>query len=297
MRTAASATPLVSVITPVYNGRSHVAECIESVARALTFGQIVVEHILIDDGSSDDSVAVIEAATSAFASQGYSGRLLRFGHSGRPAYARNRAIEAARGKYVFCLDHDDLLVQNALRYLAGHLERAGGEVVYGDFLRFDEARGYVVGDDYYGWPHPNSASALYSIFRGEHFYQHSFMFTRRLWSLVGGYDDALTYGEDLDLCTRFILHGHVPVHLPVTTHVHRNHGRNLTAGRNFGSPEWLAEWRAHYRKYASELRHHLAAVQIHEIEHALGLSEAALADPLQAAGVAGVRLDGESGRG
>ena len=274
MESAASVPVLVSVITPVYNGSAHIADCIESVARSLTFGDIAIEHIVVDDGSTDGSAAAIEAAIVANALGAYSGRLLRIGHSGKPSYARNRAIQVAEGKYIFCLDHDDVLLQNSLRYLAGYLEKNASEVVYGDFVQVDGALGYQIGHDYYGWPHRDSAAALYSIFRGEHFYQHSFMFNRSLWELVGGYDDEITYGEDLDLCIRFMLHGRLPQHVPVTTHLHRNHGRNMTAV--YGSLAWLAERKAHYRKYRTDLRHHLTAAQIGEVEDVLGIRRSAL---------------------
>ena len=259
--------PLISVITPVYNGAEHIAACIDSVAHSVTCGRIAVEHIIIDDGSTDGTVAAIDRAMAAVRPpETYDGRLVRIRHSGIPASVRNRGIEAAKGKYIFCLDHDDILLQNSLRYLAGHLETTASEVAYGDFLRCDSTMAYEIGGDYYGWPHPDGYAALYSIFKGEHFYQHSFMFTKRLWQQVGAYDEAITYGEDLDLCTRFILAGHLPIHLPITTHIHRKHGKNLTAGYEHGSPVWLAERQAHYRKYMHQLPLHLSPDQINDIQ-------------------------------
>ncbi len=265
--------PRVSVITPVYNGADHIAACIASVAASVTCGRITVEHIIIDDGSTDGTVAAINRAVAALPPhRSYEGRLVRlFDNSGKPAYARNRGIDAAKGKYIFCLDHDDILLQNTLRYLASHLQTTASEIAYGDFLRCDSAMVYGIGRDYYGWPHPNDRAALYSIFKGDHFYQHSFMFTKRLWNQVGGYDEAITYGEDLDLCIRFILAGHLPIHLPITTHMHREHGKNLSACYEYRSV-WLAEKRAHYHKYMLQLFFHLTADQISDIKHALAIT-------------------------
>lgn len=263
--------PLVSVITPVYNGAEYIAACIDSVAHSVTCGRIAIEHIIIDDGSTDGTVAAIDRAIAAPPST-YEGRLVRIPHSGKPAYARNRGIEAAKGKYIFCLDHDDILLQNTLRNLTSHLETTtASEIAYGDFLRCDSAMIYEIGCDYYGWPHPNGRAALYSIFKGDHFYQHSFMFTKRLWHQVGGYDEAITYGEDLDLCIRFILAGHLPIHLPITTHMHREHGKNLTACYEYRSV-WLAERQAHYRKYMHQLPLHLTPDQISDIQDALQIT-------------------------
>lgn len=266
--------PRVSVITPVYNGADHIAACIASVAASVTCGRIAVEHIIIDDGSTDGTVAVINRAVAALPPpRSYEGCLLRLSdNSGKPAYVRNRGIEAAQGKYIFCLDHDDILLQNTLRYLASHLETTASEVAYGDFLSCDSAMVYEIGRDYYGWPHPNSRAALYSIFKGDHFYQHSFMLTKRLWQQVGGYDEAITYGEDLDLCIRLILAGHLPIYLPITTHIHRNHGKNLTACYDEHPSLCLAELQAHYHKYMHQLPLHLTPDQISDIQDALQIT-------------------------
>ncbi len=266
--------PCVSVITPVYNGVDYIAACIASVAASVTSGCIAVEHIIIDDGSTDGTIAAINRVVVAPPppSRSYECRLVRLSdNSGKPAYVRNRGIEAAKGKYIFCLDHDDILLQNTLRYLASHLETTASEVAYGDFLNCDGAMVYEIGRDYYGWPHPNGRAALYSIFKGDHFYQHSFMLTKRLWQQVDGYDEAITYGEDLDLLIRFILAGHLPIHLPITTHIHRNHGKNLSACYEHRSI-WLAERRAHYHKYMHQLPRHLTPDQISDIQDALQIT-------------------------
>ena len=291
--------PRVSVITPVYNGADHIAACIASVAASVTCGHIAVEHIIIDDGSTDGTVAAINRAVAALLpARSYEGRLVRLSdNSGKPAYGRNRGIETAKGKYIFCLDHDDILLQSTLRYLASHLETTASEIAYGDFLHCDSAMVYEIGRDYYGWPHPNGRAALYSIFKGDHFYQHSFMFTKRLWHQVGGYDEAITYGEDLDLCIRFILAGHLPSHLPITTHIHRNHGKNLTAGYEHRSV-WLAERQAHYHKYMHQLPLHLTPDQMSDIQDALQITASThLNGPLSQKAAAAIVARKETGSG
>lgn len=260
--------PLISVITPVYNGADYVAECMASVARSRTSKHVTVEHILVDDGSTDGTIAAIERAAACYT---YPHRLLRIPHAGKPAHVRNRGIEAARGKYIFCLDHDDALLHNTLQYLAEALEASMQasmtEIVYGDFLRCDGNMSYIVGADYCGRNYADVHEALYSLFKGEHFYQHSFMFSKRLWQQVGGYDEAITFGEDFDLCVRLILGGHIPAHLPITTHLHRNHANSMTACYLDKSvcPVWLAEHRAHYFKHSGALRRYLTTDEIAEI--------------------------------
>lgn len=261
----------ISVITPVYNGAMHIGQAMQSVACSLIDKDIVVEHILIDDGSTDETGVVIEKARSLLIDTAYNCRLLRTAHSGKPAAARNYGIEAARGEFIFCLDHDDVLLQNTLRHLIVYLESGSDEVVYGDFLRCDGAMSYVIGDDYCGKDYCDASAALLSLFLGEHFFQHSLMFTKRLWNEVGGYDKIITFGEDFDLCVRFILAGHVPLHVPVTTHLHRNHADGMTACYLDRSvcPVWLAEHRAHYWKHAQALTRHLSECELSDVMRVL----------------------------
>lgn len=273
--TESTIMPLVSVITPVYNGRNHVKDCLLSVIYSAVGTLVPIEHILIDDGSRDDTVAVIQTVWSNLGkSNPCQYQLIQIQHSGRPSHARNRGIEAAQGKYIFCLDHDDVLLQNTLRYLVTHLESTGKEVAYGDFIRSDENLAYAIGNDYSGRNYPNLRAALFSLFRGEHFFQHSLMFTKRLWQEVGGYDENITFGEDFDLCVRYILARCIPEHLPITTHVHRNHIKSMTAG--YIDPSncsiRLAEHQLHFAKHADALRQHLSIEEINEIRNMLKIT-------------------------
>jgi glycosyltransferase involved in cell wall biosynthesis len=256
---------VISVVTPVYNGKDHIAECVRSVAVAVTNDKITIEHIIIDDGSTDDSLGAIP---SRYRTNLIVRRLAC--HTGKPAAARNAGISFATSKYIFCLDHDDVLIQTALIYLYEHLQAGGLQVAYGDFLRTNATMEYRIGGDYWGWNHQTTQDLLYSIFMGEHFYQHSIMFTRELWQLVGGYDTAITYGEDLDLCIRFILAGHPPAHTRTITHLHRDHGRNLTScydpSLDPSGIAWLAERRAHYHKYQEVLPYYLSPDRIAAIK-------------------------------
>ncbi|WP_103027259.1 glycosyltransferase family 2 protein [Salinibacter altiplanensis] len=89
----------VSILIPCYNSEAHLEETIESALRQ-TWSNC--EIIVVDDGSTDDSLEVART---------YEGRRVRViaqSNQGAPA-ARNRALEAAMGEYIQYLDADDLL--------------------------------------------------------------------------------------------------------------------------------------------------------------------------------------------
>jgi teichuronic acid biosynthesis glycosyltransferase TuaG len=94
------ATPRVSVVIPVYNAAGFVAEAIASVL-AQTMPDW--ELIAVEDGSSDDSLAILQGLATDPRITVLSG-----GPNRGPGPARNRAIAAARGRFIAFLDADDL---------------------------------------------------------------------------------------------------------------------------------------------------------------------------------------------
>jgi teichuronic acid biosynthesis glycosyltransferase TuaG len=99
--------PLVSIITPVYNAAGWLPETIASV-RAQTLSDW--EHLIVDDGSNDGSVAIAEAAADADKRV----RLLRTPSNAGPSAARNLALKSALGRFIAFLDADDLWLPEKL---------------------------------------------------------------------------------------------------------------------------------------------------------------------------------------
>lgn len=100
---------LYSIITPVYNRGDCVARCIESVISNLN-KHSNIEHIIVDDGSSDDSVSIIEDYALKYPHIHF----LKFSKNKGVNAARNAAINVAKGKWCILLDSDDYFVDNAL---------------------------------------------------------------------------------------------------------------------------------------------------------------------------------------
>jgi len=92
-------TPHFSIVTPTYNRAAFLAEMIRSV-QAQSFQ--IYEHIIVDDGSTDNSEQLI----AAFAKDDPRIIYIKQENKGRSA-ARNVAIETAKGEYICFLDSDD----------------------------------------------------------------------------------------------------------------------------------------------------------------------------------------------
>lgn len=98
---AGAAPPVVSVVIPCFNSSALIAGTIASVA-AQTLRPI--EIIVVDDCSTDDTVAV---AHEALAQSGLAGCLVRCAANGGPARARNEGVRRSQGEFVAFLDSDD----------------------------------------------------------------------------------------------------------------------------------------------------------------------------------------------
>lgn len=112
----------VSVVTPVYNGESHLRRMLDSVLEQ-TCQQ--VEMILVDDGSADGTVRIAEGYLEKFARRGYDFRIVKAEHKNASA-AINQGLLLVTGEYLIWPDSDDVLepesIKKRVEFLQAHLE-------------------------------------------------------------------------------------------------------------------------------------------------------------------------------
>ncbi len=180
----------VSAIIPVYNGERFIADAIRSV-----LGQTwpVYECIVVDDGSTDGTARVVEEFGDAV-------RLIRQLNTGVSG-ARNAGVAAARGELVAFLDSDDVWLREKLeRQLPFFQQRPELGMVYSGIVFVDEAL--------------NPTRSMYAP-AGEDALRNTLLMEApfvpfsmtavvpvRVFQEVGGFDERLKIGEDLDLICR-----------------------------------------------------------------------------------------------
>lgn len=129
-------SPLVSVIMPVYNDARYVMDAVNSV-----LGQSLrdLELIAIDDGSTDETPAVLRSVgDDRF-------RLITQPVNQGSAAARNRGIEAARGRYVALLDADDRAYPRRLERQVAFMEGSPHLALIGSWSRIVDEGGQPLG--------------------------------------------------------------------------------------------------------------------------------------------------------
>jgi glycosyltransferase involved in cell wall biosynthesis len=127
MTTLSNSMPRVTLVTPAYNQADFLAETIDSV---LMQDYVNLEYIVLDDGSTDDTQAVLAR---------YAGRLQFQRHENRgQAATLNRGWAMANGELLGYLSSDDKLVPGAVTALVQQLQAHPNAVVaYGDYDLID----------------------------------------------------------------------------------------------------------------------------------------------------------------
>ncbi len=190
---AGPTTPdLVSVIIPCYNHRDYIEAAINSVL-AQTYP--AVQLVVIDDGSSDGSPALLE---SLAARHGFD--LILQANSG-VCKAFNRAIrERARGQYIALLGSDDLWTPDKLALQIARLRASPeAELCFSQGLTFRNRPDDATGAPFPARPREGWLSG-FVVFR-QHVPAGTMVFTRALYDALGGFDEQLRE-EDWDFVIR-----------------------------------------------------------------------------------------------
>lgn len=185
--------PTVSVVMASYNFGPYIGAALESV-RAQTVEDF--ECIVIDDGSTDDSLKVIGRYLD---DERF--RLLRQRHGGQ-AKAKNRGLEAAAGQFIAFLDADDYWLPHKLeRQLRRFNDPSIGVVFTRRKLIDADGRPMPVPDR----PQPTRAS-LNALFQQNFICFSSAMLRRQVVEHVGLFDERLDLGIDYDYWLRVARH-------------------------------------------------------------------------------------------
>jgi len=178
----------ISIITPSYN-QGHLIE--ETIMSVLDQNYPELEYIIIDGGSSDNSVDVIkkyESRLDYFVSEPDKGQ----------SEAINKGLRRATSDIVTWLNSDDVLLPGALHAAAAHFEKTDAALIHGRTILFgDKLIDKIKGAD--------EKDLEVRYLAGMPFPQPSSFFRRTALLEQGYLDESLNYGMDYDLFARIAL--------------------------------------------------------------------------------------------
>lgn len=218
--------PRISVITPSYNQGQFLGECIDSVFRQ---NYPALELIIIDGGSTDESVQIIKANAARLAfwcSEPDAGQ----------ADAINKGLRMATGELVAWLNADDFYLPDALAHVArAHRQNPHASFYFGDGLRVEKN-----GDPLGGFfPEGRVGFDLRALVYGLNCLLQPATFINHARLLeVGLLDPTLHYGLDTDLWIRLATHA-PPAPVTARLAASREYPQTKTAGGSFTRAEEL----------------------------------------------------------
>ena len=113
----------LSILIPMYNAEKYIGRCLESILNQ-EISEDEYEIIIMDDGSTDNSVGVVEQ----FKKNHSNINLYKEKNVG--AYStRNKLLKLVKGTYVYCLDADDYLVHNSLKKILDFADDNNLEII------------------------------------------------------------------------------------------------------------------------------------------------------------------------
>jgi GT2 family glycosyltransferase len=224
---AATVLPRISIVTVSFNQAQYLEASIRSV---LDQNYPNLDYVVIDGGSTDGSIEIIERYRSHFSAvviepdEGQSDAL-------------NKGFRLAKGEVMNWLCSDDLLEPGALDQVARCYSRTGADLIVGGCVRIGETRNAVLQHHHtalkIGETVPidpvDILKFMNSWQRGHYFFQPEIFFSRRIWQASGAYIKRhLFYVMDYDMWLRMALAGARIHHVPATLGCSRVHALQKT---------------------------------------------------------------------
>lgn len=212
--------PKFSLIIPVYNVEAYLRECLESILRQPMEDW---EAIVIDDGSSDRSGAIADEYAAK------DGRIMVIHQENQGvSVARNVGLEKAMGQWIWFIDSDDYIVDNALMVLSYAIKKTEGDTI---FFGYRRQYGELVKD--------KLVTSLDSIEKRiflERFYCYgnwALLFSNEIIKQHGiRFTIGLRMAEDLEFQYKYLYYCQTPVSISECLYVYRHRENSATTNAN-----------------------------------------------------------------
>lgn len=174
--------PKITIVTPSYNQGQFLEETILSV---VSQEYPNLEYIVIDGGSTDNSAEIIrkyEEHLAYWVSEKDEGQ----------AHAINKGFARSTGDILGWLNSDDFYLPATLHVVAGQLDIAEPELLFGNCRHFKQDRSLEYGSDV------EEAHRKIKLALADYIIQPSSFWTRKTWEQTGELDQKLTFSFDWD---------------------------------------------------------------------------------------------------
>ncbi len=186
--------PEISIIIPVYNVEEFICECVDSIL-SQSFSDF--EIILVDDGSPDKCPEMCDE----YARKDERIKVIHKQNAG-PSAARNTGLLHARGRYIWFVDGDDYIAENALKIIAAQFKSNPDIIKFNvfSFYRGEHCKKIDLDVDFSGVADVKTISELAKKACGSSLFSYVWKNVYRRDFLVKNeirFVDGLNYAEDV----------------------------------------------------------------------------------------------------
>ncbi len=193
-----------SIIIPNFNRAEFLGRCLRSCLNQTEKAEVIV----IDDSSTDNSKIVLESFKDAI-------KIIYLPENKGQAFACNEGIKQAKGQFIYRLDSDDYISENAIFFLSELLrENKDLGFIYADYILVDE------NDNFIKRQNITTIDELFSHGAG-------IMFRKDYLERIGLYNPEMRHADDYDLLSRYLINfdGY---HLKLGLYRYRKNSKSIT---------------------------------------------------------------------
>lgn len=254
----------ISVIMPCYNAANFVEEAVNCVMNQ-TYPD--VELIVVDDGSTDGSVEILQRLVTQ-----YSQRLsLLFQHHKGPYPARNVGLQQARGGYIAFLDADDYWSSAALEKLAVAMNTSHADITYCGWQNIGIG---APGTQPHIPPDYSQMDTAAEFLRSCPWPIHAALVRREAIDAVKGFSERLFSAMDYDLWLRLYAHTQKLMRVPEVMAFYRWHDKGQISKTKWKQVLNALQVRRDFVAQYPERVAHLSRNKVHELSDGFLLREA-----------------------
>jgi glycosyltransferase involved in cell wall biosynthesis len=232
-------TPLISVALPIFNGEAHLSEAVESI---LTQTFTNFELIIIDDGSTDNTLALLRRY------EALDSRIILISSENRGLVpSLNKAIDLARGEWFARMDHDDIAMPQRFEKQLQQLKKSKADIC-GTWIKYFGDRNRHTLQCY----ESDDAIKVDMLFNSPFAHPSVMMRTSFLKELK--YDESCEKAEDYDLWVRAVQSNWKMTNVPEVLLKYRIHAAQTTQVAASHMSQTRKRIQARYWAYVANLR-------------------------------------------
>lgn len=221
----------LSIIIPLYNCERYLVRTLDCLERQGVFNESVmrVEIIMVDDGSTDKTMELASQAAEKYSQV----HIFRQQNSGQHM-ARNLGLKNARGRYVYMMDDDDIIMDGTLGLVLGKCRERDVDVIHFDYLKSSEMN---LEEIRYSHPLRKSVDVMYdgdgigfidyTRRIGNHYGLWTFVIRREFLEYNDiRFHEAIRWGEDLAFIWQLFLYNPSTLYLGFPGYVWMTHAES-----------------------------------------------------------------------